>query len=673
MLQNFLKTSKEKKFLNRKTKRENFLTPKTSRVPKTKITLIYLSEIPFNSNDYSYIKFSFSDKINLAELIQNKVQSLIFDITSNKIYIIDRIELENEDGSKKESFIISIYLKKTNIWYINLKPKKKGYHFEIIFYSNSMDKLPNYLEYKNRLELKKFDEYELKYRKKMSVINVEKNFAYNYINTLNLDANSYKICVRIKENEKILSSVHELKIGEKTTSIISKKQANTKHISKIFELFEELKKNKSIESLKEKYKDLDNDDAFKRFIKSYIYIKKHYSEIRNIKDNDVNLLKEYILKLIIKYFFIDTTNKKYSKKNIINKLNKMRLKVIDNITQIFNDIEQFTENKEKSLVLKYRLYRATLYNLYSAIHKYSTKKPLCLKILSKYDQKILDINSCSNKNPYNNAIKFLKKVADNLNENSCLFDLLMQYNSGISDDIKLLSRKNSEIDVDCARYELSMQTVEEIVNHLKNILPSFIIRYTSDKDNYAFYSCVDDLIFINEKRAFKNDILTDLDDCDENILPIVFLLLHECWGHKKVASSYIIARDSPIRNNLKIDDFDENIIFVKNEDNEIIKGESGFEMEYLITGIKYSNIISRHILNNEDENNEKLLNVKLWVQPNFLELQELVVKNIKEFYNYDTETFLRKNREEEDNPDNKKNNLEIYFEDDVEIGILYKP
>ena len=218
-----------------------------------------------------------------------------------------------------------------------------------------------------------------------------------------------------------------------------------------------------------------------------------------------------------------------------------------------------------------------------------------------------------------------------------------------------------------------MKTVEEIVDHLKKMLPSFIIRYTSDKDNYTFYSCVDDLIFLNEKKTFKNDSLTDLDDYDENILPIVFLLLHECWGHKKVASSNIIARDSPICNYLKSDNFDENIIFVKNEDKGIIKGESGFKMEYLITGLKYSNIISRHILNNEDENNEKLLDINLWVQSDFLELQELVVKNIKEFYNYDTETFLRKNREEEDNPYNKRNTFEIYFEDDVEIGILYKP
>lgn len=508
----------------------------------------------------------------------------------------------------------------------------------------------------------------------MCVINVEKNFAYDYIKNLYLDSNSYKLCVRIKDNGEISSSVHKLKIEEKTISQISELRGNTENITRIFNFFDELKQNKSIEILKQEYKDLDNDDAFKKFIKSYIYAKKPYTEIPNISDNDVNLLKEFLLKLIIKYFFIETNDiKKNSEKKRIGKYNKMLLKVIDIIKQIIDDIEEFTRNKEESLVLKYRLYRATLYNLYSIIHRYSSTKYACLKILSKYNQKIIDINSCSNGNPYYNANKFLEKVADNLNEKSCLFDLLMQYNSGISDDIKLLRRKKPNNDINCSKYELSMQTVEEVAKHLKEILPTFIIRYISDNDIYAFYSCTDDLIFLNEKKTFKIDTFTDLDDYNENTLPIVFLLLHECWGHKMVASSNIISRDSPIRNNLKSQNFDENIILMTNEKTGTIKSESGLEIEYLITGLKYPNIISRHLLNNEDENNEKLLDVKLWVQPDFLEFQELVVKNIKEFYNYDDETFLKKNREEEENIDNKRNTFEIYFEDDVEIGILFKP
>jgi hypothetical protein len=83
-----------------------------------------------------------------------------------------------------------------------------------------------------------------------------------------------------------------------------------------------------------------------------------------------------------------------------------------------------------------------LYNLYSVISKYKNNKLVCLEILSKYHQKIIDIKKISKKNPYYNAIMFLKEVAENLNEESALFDLLMQYNSGISEDISLFNEES---------------------------------------------------------------------------------------------------------------------------------------------------------------------------------------------------------------------------------------
>ena len=112
MLSKIQSVSKEKNLLKIKRKRENFQTPKNINVPETKITLIYISKTPYNLHDFSYIKFSFSDKINLVELIKNKVQSLLFDINIDKIYVLDRIELVNEDESKKEYFVMPIYLKK---------------------------------------------------------------------------------------------------------------------------------------------------------------------------------------------------------------------------------------------------------------------------------------------------------------------------------------------------------------------------------------------------------------------------------------------------------------------------------------------------------------------------------------------------------------------------------
>jgi len=679
MLSKLSEGPKEHYYLRKKTKRENFIAIDNIVLSQTKIELLYISKTPYKSNDYSYIKFSFSDKINLSKLIQNKVQSLLFNIDKNEIYILDKVELGNEDESKKEHFIIPIYLKKVNTWYINLIPKIKGYFFECIFYSRLKEKLPENLIFKDILLLNSFDKYNLKYRKAMSIINAEKIFIKDYINNISLDSNSYKICVRIQENGKMLSSVHELKLEEKINTQFSKLKPNTDHISRIFNIFDEFKKNKSTLDLKIQNKDLDDDKALKHFLKKYIYAKKSYNEIPNINNDEVNLMKEYILKLVLKFIFIDI-DKEESIKNKKQKYNNMCLNLIDKITQIITEIEQFANNKENSLILKYRLYRATLYNLYSIIKKNSSNNYKCLKNLSKYNQKIIDINSSSETNPYHKAIKFLENVADNLNEDSALFDLLLQYNSGISDDIKLLfkrkNKKNQENKLDCSKYELSMQTVKEVVNHLKDILPSFIIRYTANNDVYAFYSCLNDVIFLNEQKTFNNSNIIELNDTDMDMdgytLPIVIILLHECWGHKKVLSSNNKKRDSPIRNYIKSQNFNEEQIYLIDEKTGEIKGESGLGIEFLITGVKYNNIFSKYLLSNKDENNDNLLNVKLWVQSDFKEFQQLLSKNIEELYEDDIDSLLNKNREDDDSINDRRLNSITYYEDDVEIGILYK-
>ena len=128
--------SKNKRILNKKTRRNNIPMDESDQ-PTTTIKLILLSSKQrYNRlNDYSSIKFSFTDKIRLTNLVQKKIQLIEIDINSNnKIYIIDRIELTNENGSKIGVFIMPIYINKINTCYIDLKYKdNKGYFFEFIF------------------------------------------------------------------------------------------------------------------------------------------------------------------------------------------------------------------------------------------------------------------------------------------------------------------------------------------------------------------------------------------------------------------------------------------------------------------------------------------------------------------------------------------------------------
>ena len=357
-----------KYYLKKKTKRSNFTEDENAnKSKKTAIKLISLNDSKYNLNDYSYIKFSFGDEIKLSELIKNKSQLVKLNIDSDKIYVVDKIELRNEKGDHRQTFLLPIYIKKCNSCYISLKHKKKGYSFEFIFYSKNKKIIDTYKlgPYKpgqaNKQELDIFDKYDLKYRKKINFINVEKKIANDYLKNLTLNNNSYKICSRIKQSDNILTSVHKLNVDKKIISEKSELKANLNDIKKIYNFFNEFKKKKNLESLKKKYTSLNNENVFAKFINEYIYAKKYYSNISEITENDVTILKEYLLKLILQFFFIDFSEEKNSIEP--NQKNNMLSKIIDNFTSLIDDIEKFTQNLDNSILYKFRLFRSTLFNV----------------------------------------------------------------------------------------------------------------------------------------------------------------------------------------------------------------------------------------------------------------------------------------------------------------------
>lgn len=659
------------RLLGRKTKRSDIPEDSLNQKDSTIIKFINISnkKYKYKSFYYSYIKFSFTHRYNFNDLIINQKQSIELNIKSDKIFFFDKIELGNDKGNKM-NFILPIYKNKINTVYIDLYTKKKAYCFEYIFYAKTAKKLPDYLIYNDEIRLKQFDTYNLKYRKRLLLLNVEENSIKGYIKNIALVPNSYKICIRINNRGKINFSIHELVVEKKKTIQNSKLKANKKHINDIIKLFDEFKRNKSMEHLKEKYNYLNDEDAIFRFLKNYEYIDSSYIDIPNINNNDVDILKEYLLKLILRYCFIEIDKTKKNRQ--IEKINDNILKSINNITSIIDDIEQFTKGAQNSEILRFRLFRSTLYNLYSSISEKSSNKIACLETISEYHQKIIDINVCSENNPYYIAVFFLKEVADNLNEDSALFDLLMQYNSGISDDINLINKQNIQ-EKNNSKYEISMITVSEVATHLKNILPEFMIRYTCDSKTNSFYSTLNDLIFINEKKTFKQDDILDLDEYEEYTLPIVMLLLHESWGHRKVAKSNEIEKDSPIRNYLRNENFKEELNeIIKDEAGKKKKGESGLKIEFLITGDDKSRIFPEFLSNYWNDINKNLLNVRLWVKNDFSEFQKLMIENYEEIYKMDINKIKSKNREDEKDNDFSIYQEKVYYIDGVKIGPFYK-
>ena len=100
-----------------------------------------------------------------------------------------------------------------------------------------------------------------------------------------------------------------------------------------------------------------------------------------------------------------------------------------------------------------------------------------MEMLSIYKQKIMNIKNSSQTNPYNRAIEFLREIVENLKEESYLFDVLLQYYCDISEYVAKLHKKVSKNEKEFLKFALSMITVKDLTDHLKSILPDFIVRY----------------------------------------------------------------------------------------------------------------------------------------------------------------------------------------------------
>ena len=286
----------------------------------------------------------------------------------------------------------------------------------------------------------------------------------------------------------------------------------------------------------------------------------------------------------------------------------------------------------------------------------------------KYNQKIIDLKKVDKDNPYYITIKFLNEIAQNLEEKSRLFEILYEYNSCISEDISVSNKKGYKNRKDTFKYELNMITVDELKNYIIKIFPNFIIKYTYDNDDYAFYNTHNDIIFVNELKIFK------IDDINYNgyssggyIIPLVALLIHECWLNAKTFSINK-ERNSLNKIHLASEHFKENIIKDQKEDNKRKnKDESGCEIESLILGKRAkNNIYVNYLLSDDNIENDNLLDVNLWIQPDFKNLKGLILKNIKKISDNDINRDFNKNEGE------RRFFEGTYLIDGVEIGPLFK-
>lgn len=581
---------------------------------ETKLLLYFLD---YESQKiYNY--FSLGEKGAFKEINQSII---IIDVPIPKIiyeehFIIDFKLYKNnkEANDNAKSFNLDIYVNRLNQYYCFVNCIN-NYSFDIIIFRNDYENIPKAINIKanKNYSLDKSNMFGLKRCNKFGVINCDKSYISGY------DFHFPAHCVQ----------------GSYYLNVFypSSKKPPKFSLQKI-----RPKKQKNIE----------------------------FSTIPDEKKNFLLQMKDNIINLYNKFDKSDNNNKKQIKSNFNNE-----------ITEIFEDIISFNElgdlryllarnanlhlsNEEFDICLGYVIYSlvkeiAFCYNaiifvgliidllneLQSNLGQHNlnilkillwfNKSYLCdrdfinsfnsikeLKVSkSSLDFKLCYPKKCAENTPYHNAYIFMNNFIDQLSEDSFLLEILYLIDSEAS---------SNRIYKSCRLFKFSLLSLEQIKSHLRNLIPEVIIRYkkTIKPDSNGSYITNYGLIRIFENEIFKQEI--DLDkylinekdiDCKYSI-PIIMVLIHECFCHGKIRISGE-GNESP------------NYFYNPHNDYELSyhteNGESGRLFEFYIS----KNIDVIRFLKYSLQPLSELLDAGLWVGKNLDKLNQIVAKKMENF------------------------------------------
>ena len=176
-----------------------------------------------------------------------------------------------------------------------------------------------------------------------------------------------------------------------------------------------------------------------------------------------------------------------------------------------------------------------------------------------------------------------------------------------------------------------MSTVDEVKNHLYNLMPKYIIRLNADMKFNASYDDKIKIMIINEKKLFNinSNLLTDLLENNEfnemYVLPISIEILHELCGHDK---KRLINEHEGSTEEIRDSKFDYQRC-------NVIKKVNSKEIKYPESGIVVENYISNNkkIIRwlkklQSKEEIKKILNINLWIDKDFKTLESLITNFI---------------------------------------------
>ena len=493
----------------------------------------------------------------ITDFTDNKIE---FDIPneifkgSNNCLPCEFILFNKSNQSKK--YIIHVYICK-NIFYVYLT--KYGFTYEFIFLDTQ-----DFKDLRNSDIGYEYDDNDNKHRIRISLINCNDNI---------IEFNGFRFStpdIRHKDNNK--NDSYQFSIYSKD-----------KIICKSSELYE-LKLN-----FKEFYDEYNV--TIRESYNSLIYHIQQGTDLDTLKSlaikqkqiiYEFNELNFHISKLELDQSLNDQSYFNFCYYLLVHKFLTKNLDQINNTPDLNKAIDNFKKFKDviesdPDLKIYQKIFGLIQYNY--IFRKYNCINTYYLKIKNAKKGSVLNL-----------CIDFLKGFISNLNEDSPIFFKLLEINS------KFGYFENKPI------YNFSLLNVEDIKEHVSELIPDVLYFYNCKSDTKAFSFSMTGEVAINEYYLFqkyqKMNLIEDFDVKDkenaENIaMTLARELIHEDFGHSKFRNKSCISNignKSPTKcvskgkikkltylgNNIKSEDLVK--IFPKDKKE---KGDSG---HYLETG-----------------------------------------------------------------------------------------
>ena len=596
-------------------------------------TSLYLEIIDYNKN-------------LLINEVQLKIQNSIYNVSSNILlidinnfptnvddYYVENLILYCGNENREVNYRIRIMKNQVNYSYIKLNEINNN-SFEIIFFNKNTKDLPSQLNVKindKKYYLKESCKSDLPFIKKFSIINCGSNFVINYSNKeIYIDKElkgSYEVDFILQKYNNYSMKIKEI-VKEKYPELELNQYSYLE--SFVNEIKDNLNKNLTKAQFS-KFLTLLVKKRDKIDIPNYIYF--ITNKIYPIDNKGYNFLINYIIYLIAEnavthtesliifktFFYLMNLLETRMKSNLIHKRD------ILSFCNWFKDNYTFMNQYKRCLDEKIDIYEQ-IYNNNST---------------DWIDFELLFVKECHKESSYSKAFNLLEKVINNLHPKSSLLEILYFIESGTSYSV---NRK-----LEGKTFNLLMTSKNNIIAHLKKIIPNIIIRKKKNieltsKTSYCYaeYNNLSGIIIVYEEALFQ-DKLKDIkkmlseeaDKDNKYVITIFLILLREISSHLKLGGRGLIISSPNIFLN------PHNGYYEKEMKNTEIRKIFDFYINQDIDKIKF--------LQFSFTPKSQLLEENLWIDENFEKLNKVIEELVKntnfEFLKYEMPYFLRDNED----------------------------